>query len=294
MESVSMQPIPKVSIIIPSYNNEKYIADAISSALNQTYPNIEVIVVDDNSRDKTQKIVGSFTEDNLYYIKNQSNLGVSIAKNVGIQKCTGDYIAFLDSDDMYEKNKIEEQMNVFNIATLNHQNIGYVYCGIKIVDTYCNMLKEFPASGKAWDGITNGEFVGATPLIKKDCFEKVGLFDPDLKYFEDLDLYFRMKTFGYNFGYTEKTLYLYRQHTTNISKDRQLIVDNVEKYYTKHLSNPELRNNKYILAQFYTNKGVALFLVSPTKSLYFILKSLTLDPKVFIIRFYKLLSNYKK
>ncbi|HJH30789.1 MAG TPA: glycosyltransferase family 2 protein [Methanosarcinaceae archaeon] len=110
-----MEKKPKVSIIIPSYNNGKYIGSAISSALNQTYPNIEVIIVDDNSNDGTKEILNELINSNLICIFNKNNVGASASKNIAIRRSSGEYIAILDSDDVYSKQKIEAQINWIDI-----------------------------------------------------------------------------------------------------------------------------------------------------------------------------------
>jgi len=102
--------IPKVSIVIPIYNGSNYMREAIDSALNQTYQNIEVIVVNDGSSDNTEEIALSYGDKIRYYSK--ANGGVSTALNLGIQKMTGDYFCFLPHDDVFALDKIEKQIRV--------------------------------------------------------------------------------------------------------------------------------------------------------------------------------------
>ena len=269
---------PKVSIIIPSYNNGKYVGSAISSAVNQTYQNIEIVIVDDNSQDDTENVVRCFGDKNIIYLKLDENVGVSNAKNIGIQKSTGEYIAFLDSDDMYEKDKIDAQIDKFEWASSHGLNVGVVYCGIKIIDDDSNVISEILAEGKEWDGINNGEFIGATALVKRECLDNVGLFDPNLKYFEDMDLYFRIHEKGYNFNYTQKSLYLYRSHTNNVSKNREIFLKNIDNYYKKYLKLPEYRYNMNIWSQYFIIKGITLFKVNPIISILYVSASIILNP----------------
>ena len=101
----------KVSIIMPAYNCEKYIADSIKSVLSQTYTNWELIIVDDCSTDKTAEIVKSFNDERIVLLYNQSNLGAAVTRNIAIAKASGQWIAFLDSDDLWENKKLETQLS---------------------------------------------------------------------------------------------------------------------------------------------------------------------------------------
>ncbi|MDP4195856.1 MAG: glycosyltransferase [Bacteroidota bacterium] len=106
--------IPKVSILIPLFNGEKYISDAINSALKQTWKNIEIIVVDDGSNDDSFNIVSNFSSD-IIKVYRQDNLGACAARNKAFELSTGDYIQYLDADDLLSENKIEDQLKHFKI-----------------------------------------------------------------------------------------------------------------------------------------------------------------------------------
>ena len=110
----------KVSIIMPAYNCEKYIADSIESVLSQTYTNWELIIVDDCSTDKTTEIIESFNDERIILLHNQSNLGAALTRNIAIAKASGEWIAFLDSDDVWVDKKLEVQLSFMR------QN-GYVF-----------------------------------------------------------------------------------------------------------------------------------------------------------------------
>ena len=103
-----MQKQPLVSVIIPVYNREKFLAEAIDSVLAQTYRPIEIIVIDDGSTDKSGEIARSYAETKYIY---QDNQGVSVARNIGVDAAQGEFLAFLDSDDMWLHNKLETQIN---------------------------------------------------------------------------------------------------------------------------------------------------------------------------------------
>lgn len=110
-----------ISVIMPAYNSEKYIADSIISVLMQTYKNWELIIIDDGSKDATKNVIQRFQDKRIIYIY-QKNEGVASARNNGISKANGRYIAFLDSDDLWLSNKLELQLNYMQ----NH-NYGFTY-----------------------------------------------------------------------------------------------------------------------------------------------------------------------
>lgn len=99
-----------VSIIMPSYNTEKYILESINSVLSQTYTNWELIIVDDCSKDNTDAVVARFDDDRIKYIKNEKNSGAAVSRNRALREAKGKWIAFLDSDDLWEKDKLEKQI----------------------------------------------------------------------------------------------------------------------------------------------------------------------------------------
>jgi len=118
---------PLVSVVIPMYNIEEYIGETLQSALNQTYKNIEIVVVDDGSIDKSAAVIRSFQQkyNNIKYVY-QKNSGVSSARNIGIQNSQGSYIAFLDSDDLWQDTKIEKQLN-----RILKSGMEVCYCGYR-------------------------------------------------------------------------------------------------------------------------------------------------------------------
>ena len=120
----------KVSIIIPVYNGEKYIKEAIESALNQTYTNIEIIVVNDGSKDNTDEICKSYG-NKIKYIKKE-NGGVATALNTGIKEAKGQYVAWLSHDDLYKENRIEKGMEV--LSKLKDKNT-IIFSNFELIDS---------------------------------------------------------------------------------------------------------------------------------------------------------------
>lgn len=125
-----------VSVIMPSYNTANYIGKSIESVLNQTYQNWELIIVDDCSVDNTDEIVNKFLKDKrIKYLKNNKNNGAAISRNRAIKKARGKYIAFLDSDDLWEKNKLKEQ-----IKFMKKNNYAFTYSYYEEIDEDGNKL----------------------------------------------------------------------------------------------------------------------------------------------------------
>lgn len=183
----------KVSIIIPVYNGANYVRRAIDSALNQTYKNIEVIVVNDGSTDKTDDIVRSYGNRVRYYKK--ENGGVATALNLGIQKMRGQYFSWLSHDDEYHPEKIEKQVKLAK----KYDDNTIIVSNWLIIDQYNNILEKkyishiiekYPTAFLAFDRKTWLNFCAL--LIPKSIFEEYGNFDETLKTTQDYDFLFRI------------------------------------------------------------------------------------------------------
>ena len=124
----------KVSVIIPLYNEEKYITTCVESVINQTYKNIEIIVVDDKSTDNSLKVLEKIKDKRLKIIKLPENKGVANARNKGVEAATGSYLCFLDSDDFWDKYKIEKQIKYI-------KNKAFVYSKYAYTDKDGNIIK---------------------------------------------------------------------------------------------------------------------------------------------------------
>lgn len=128
-----------VSVIIPTYNSEKYIAETLNSVLNQTYREIEIIIIDDCSKDNTFEIVKEYEKkySNIVCLKQEQNKGVAEARNRGIKKSRGRYIAFLDSDDLWYEKKLEKQLKL-----MKEKRVFFSYTAIEMIDEESKILKE--------------------------------------------------------------------------------------------------------------------------------------------------------
>ena len=183
-----------VSVIVPTYNCATYLPDAIDSVLAQTFKDFEIIIVDDGSTDNTREVVKKYGLQIKYIY--QENKGPSAARNLGIQSSNGQYIAFLDSDDIWLPQKLELQMNEF----LKSPSTGLVTCGRYNIDSNgalqeCLCDISYISRTKALDlFLTKNILHGGNSqvVIKRECLDKVGLFDEELHVAEDWDLWLKI------------------------------------------------------------------------------------------------------
>lgn len=188
--------LPLVSVVIPTFNRRKFIADAVASALNQTYQNLEVVVVDDGSTDDTGKLLRTrFSTDARFRYLYQHNQERSRARNHGIRVARGKFIAFLDSDDLWAPTKIASQLE----AVGNQPDVGMVVTWWEMFD---ESGKKTPIHCPSLDEITRADFgllqaacnrIGSpTPLVGKEVLNRVGFFSEDINQGEDWDLWARV------------------------------------------------------------------------------------------------------
>lgn len=208
-----------VSVIIPAFNTEKYISQAIESVLNQTYQNFELIVVNDGSTDRTEKVIKKYF-NRISYIY-QTNKGVAAARNVGISASKGEYIAFLDSDDIWLPEKLELQVDYLS----THLDTDLVYADYATFDNGGGILEENfalsrqlprPSGYIFQELILKCLFQTNTVMLKRQILEKAGLFDERFLIGEDYDLWLRISA-EHKIGYLPKVLAKYRQHPSSIT-----------------------------------------------------------------------------
>jgi glycosyltransferase involved in cell wall biosynthesis len=201
----------KVSVIIPAFNNSHYTIKTINSILEQTYKNIEIIVIDDGSTDDTKiklKLFGKL----ITYIY-QKNKGASSARNKGMKISTGEYIAHIDCDDLYENNKIEESIKFLE----NNNDYSFIYTDVNLIDendNFINQIKKFnnhPGSGYIAKKILTTHYVltNSTVVAKKECYESLGGFDEKIFISADREMMIRL-SIKYKAGYINRPLTKYR------------------------------------------------------------------------------------
>jgi glycosyltransferase involved in cell wall biosynthesis len=211
--------MPTVSVIIPSYDSAKFVVEALDSVLNQTYHDLEVIVVDDGSRDNTEEAVKDKGE-RMTYVR-QDNVGASAARNHGIRVSSGNYIAFLDADDLWKPNKLEEQVRILD----DDPEVGLVcsdWATVAIDGSVQNSyLKNcrYARSGYVFNEVIQEYFIlTSSVLLRRSCLSEVGVFDEALMVSEDKDLWLRV-CHRWKIKILPEPLVVKRNRPSNLSSD---------------------------------------------------------------------------
>lgn len=225
-----------VSVIIPSYNREKTIERAVMSVLNQTYKDLELIVVDDCSKDNTVEVLKSIKDDRFKIIELEKNSGACVARNVGVENAQGDYIAFQDSDDEWLLDKLEKQMAIFE-----KEKVDLVFCAFNRFglgkNLTCPKLSEGIVERKTL--LEDSRISTQTLIGKKECFENVK-FDPEMPRLQDYDITIRLSKKYSIYFVNEPLVNMYVQNDS-ISKNKNKMIraetiifskykDDIEKY----------------------------------------------------------------
>ena len=235
--------MPEISVIIPTYNRAHLISKSIASVLEQTYQDFEIIIVDDGSKDSTQEIVNSLKDERIRYIKHEKNKGSSAARNTGIQNAKGEYIAFLDSDVIWLRDKLERQINILKSSA---PDVGIVFCGVQYIDFKTQQyLTQWIIKDRVNDKIFDN--LGCAPdtptmLIRKRALMDVGFFDENIPAHEETELGMRLAK-KYKFIPIDECLIIstmnHEQITSNkdsFIKGKEIIYEKHKNYLTKHLS----------------------------------------------------------
>ncbi len=217
---------PLVSVVIPAYNAERFIRQTLESVLAQTYKNIEVLVVDDGSQDRTADIVRETADrDDRIILLSQANSGVAAARNLAIQHSKGEFIAPIDADDLWYPQNIEKQVQCM---VQGGNTVGLVYSWSVDIDESDGLLGSFRAAkiqGNVYATLVCHNFLGnaSASMMRRSCLEQVGCYDSNLRLqkaqgCEDWDLYLRLAE-QYEFRVVPEFLVGYRKLTVSMSCD---------------------------------------------------------------------------
>lgn len=204
---------PLVSVIMPVYNCEKYVAEAVESVLGQTYTHIELICIDDRSTDGTLPILKSFG-DRIALVEAPENGGIAKARNLGIAHATGEFIAFADADDIWKPTKLAQQMKQFD----QDLTLDISFCMIQNflspeLPDEVKATKRFPTD--AIPGQISGAFVA-----RRSSFDRVGLLSEHYRAGEFIDWMNRASELGLRHAMVPEVLYLRRVHAANTTQSR--------------------------------------------------------------------------
>lgn len=237
---------PLVSIVIPVYNGSNYMREAIDSALAQTYSNIEVIVVNDGSKDDgaTERIALSYGNKIRYFYK--ENGGSSSALNVGISNMNGEWFSWLSHDDLYLPDKISKQIEYIVSSKIDEVELpnNIFFAASELIDGQGNIISPFNREralefSKTISALPHNGYLiskpnvfysyhGCSCLIHKSAFDKVGIFDEKLRLINDLDMWFRLYSANYKLHYIPELLVKGRIHAKQVSASVQFSCFNPE------------------------------------------------------------------
>ncbi len=285
-----------ISIVIPSYNAKKFIAETIDSVINQSYTNWELIIIDDGSTDNSKLIINEFCKaDNRIKYYYQNNSGVSVARNNGIRKAKGKYIALLDADDVFEKENLKTKINILE----SNKNFHWVYSNNYYADENINIVKEGPkgTDQNILDSILlyKGEVVPgpcSNLVFLKKCFDEGVVFDQNFSTTADQDFTIQLasKFKGY---YIDEPLWRYRILNNSMSRGIALMEKDQLAVFKKASKNKLFKNfwfeqqcysNMYwIMAGSWWKNGD-----NKLRGIYFIILALLVNPFTFF-RFLKII-----
>lgn len=269
---------PLVSVVVPSYNHEKYVTETIESIINQTYKNIELIVIDDGSKDKSVEVIKNlipacekrFTR---FEFRCRENKGLSATLNEGIKLSKGKYFCACASDDMYMPDKIEKQVEFMEANPeygMCHSDV-IIKDGIQTIEYKRKTNKELIFE----DLLLGNAIFALSVMIRNDVFSVVGMFDESL-YVEDWDMWLRISNKGYKIGFIEDHLGVYRRHETNISRNLEKMEEAVEQILDKWKTHPLY---KKALQALYVNRFYDYSAFNKKRALIYVFKAKTINKK---------------
>ncbi|MGY0287368.1 MAG: glycosyltransferase family 2 protein [Candidatus Methanodesulfokora washburnensis] len=239
-----------ISVILPTYNRARLLRRAIQSILNQTYQNFEIIVVDDCSNDNTEEVVKSFCDKRIRYIRNRRHMGAPFSRNIGIKVAHGKYIAFQDSDDIWLPKKLAKQINAFENSP---KEVGVVYTSFWRIEEG-KKVRIPPSNFRQYEGniheiLLETNFIGTSAaMVKKECFEKVGMFDETLPRLQEWDLWIRISRY-YLFRHINEPLVICHLQSDSISRNTNAYIQALkrisEKYFEEMLKKPKILGKHY-------------------------------------------------
>ena len=235
-----------ISVIIPAYNQALYVSESVQSVLRQTYRDFELIVVDDGSTDETPQILSGFIDPRIRVIW-QPNAGLSAARNTGLRASSAPLVTLLDADDFFFPGKLA----VLCAFLDDHPEIGMVCGGTQIIDQKGYPLSQIansPRSLELSELLIGNPFTPSAVMIRREWFDRVGVFDETLRACEDWDLWLRMAYAGCRFAWVEHLVVAYRYHQGQMTREsdrmRKAMLSMLDKFFSQPGLSEYLRNYK--------------------------------------------------
>ena len=226
----------KVSVIMNGYNCAKYVGEAIESVLGQTYKDYEIIFWDNQSSDHSDSLVLSYGGP-IRYFRGEKFFPLGAARNEAIKQATGEYIAFLDCDDIWLPQKLEKQMALLD----GNPSAGMVYSDFYAIDKDGQPLENCVKRpklyrGKTFEQLINGSFIlFSSVVVRKSVLDKIGYFDTHFNIAEDMDFLLRL-TYKYEIDYVDAPMVKYRIHESNWSKKYSVVFDESYEIFSRWLN----------------------------------------------------------
>ena len=230
--------MPKVTVVIPAYNAMAYLPETLASVLQQTFTDFEVLIINNGSTDHIVSWASEIVDPRVKLIS-QDNQGVAGARNTGIAQAQGEYIAFLDADDLWKTTKLEKQVRCFAAQP----DVGLVYTWTLFIDAAgksTGVTAKADIEGYVWEELLLGDVVGSgsSAMIRRSCFDHVGLFDPE-QFIEDCDMWVRIAA-HYPFAVIQEVLVYYRQHPASKSRNHDQLMHHMQCAIAKKFQNAPL------------------------------------------------------
>lgn len=303
---------PKVSVIMSVYNGERFLHEAVGSILNQTFSDLEFIIINDGSTDSTRMILESYTDPRMR-IFNQKNIGLTRSLNKGLKKAKGKYIARQDADDVSDRKRLEYQVDFME----NHPDVG-------LVGTFGTIINEDGRFLKSWklpeghdrinEMLLSGNcFLHGSVLFRRECLVTVGHYREEFEYAQDYDYWLRIAE-KYKVENIDKELYRYRLNTDAISREKiteqlnyhlliiqlarerrktgndslgEIDIKNIRMELTDRFQMTTSQINEFLAKAYLNNAFWLLFTKDYIKALNFLLKSFFCDKKQVIKYLFK-------
>jgi len=220
--------MPKVSVIIPTHNRAEFLLSAITSVLNQTFQNFEVIIIDDASKDHTREVIANFNDTRIKVIHNQVSKGAAGARNIAIMNSNCEYTAFLDDDDEWVPEKLKMQTCLLDKSP---PEVGGVCTGRFEIEKVSGRVSVY---NPEMNDLSKGNFITTSSiLLRRECFEKCGLFDESMPTNSDYDMWIRISK-DFSFKIIKNALVNYYIHENSLTLDYEKKTIGIEILFEKH------------------------------------------------------------
>lgn len=234
MQKVDSFHKPKVSVVITTYNRPLMLKEAIDSVLNQTFKDFEIVILDDDSEPSTEALVREYMRSHPHIrYSRQAHQGLSINRNRFLQHVRGEYIAFLDDDDLYLEHKLEKQVAILD----RDQEIGLSYAQVLITKPGKKDVLYPTFAAESFNDLLQGCVIQVSAvLVRKACFEKVGSFNPIFESCDDYEMWLRI-SHQFKISFFPEAIGVYRWHESNISHNLEIRYNNLLKIYQNLIRN---------------------------------------------------------